>query len=254
MKALIRLLGLVLFLYAAAAGWIYYKQRDLLFVRDANPAPLEGFWLEALPHARVWVDRLNPDRPYALLYFPGNTTSDWDDPRRLAEVLPDHTIYFMRYRGYANSEGSPSQDTLYADANTLFDRVKKDHKAIDVLGRSLGTGMAVHLTAQREARRLILTTPYDGIALSAEKAYPWLPVALLLKDPFPSFQFAPDVTEKTLVILAKGDQKIPYASSKKLIDVFPKKPEVIALRGTTHSAIVRHPLYLKTVADFLSTK
>jgi esterase/lipase len=168
-------------------------------------------------------------------------------------VLPNHTIYFLRYRGFANSEGSPSQKALYADANTLYDRIRKNHQRIDVLGRSLGTGMAVHLTAEREARRLILTTPYDGIALSAEKAYPWLPVASLLKDPFPSFRFAPKVEEKTQVILAKDDQKIPYKSSKNLIDLFPKKPKVIALRGTTHSAVVRHPLYLKTVADFLNT-
>ncbi len=252
MKALIRLLAVIAVLYAGVAGWMYYKQRDLLFVRDANPAPLEGFWLPTTSDARIWIDRLNPGQPNALLYFPGNTASDWDDPRRLAKVLPEHTIYFLRYRGFANSEGSPSQDALYADANTLFDRVRNQHKHIDVLGRSLGTGPAVYLAAQREARRLILTTPYDGIALSAEKAYPWLPVSLILKDPFPSFRFAPKVEEKTLVILAKDDQKIPYQSSKNLIDAFATKPEVITLRGTTHSAIVRHPLYLKTISDFLN--
>ena len=254
MKALVRLLGLLLFLYVAAAGWLYFKQRDLLFVRDANPAPLEGFWLQATPDIRVWVDRLNPGKPNALLYFPGNTTSDWDHPQRLADVLPEHTIYFLRHRGFANSEGSPSQAALYADANTLFEQIEKEHNTIDVMGRSLGSGMAVHLTAQHVARRMVLTTPYDGIALSAKKAYPWLPISLMLKDPFPSFKFAPKVEENTLVILAKDDQKIPYKSSKNLIDLFPKMPEVIALRGTTHSKVVRHPLYLKTVADFLNSK
>jgi len=252
MKALTRLLVLLLVLYGAAAGWLYYKQRDLLFVRDANPAPRTGFWLYEEKEPRVWIDRLNPGQSKALLYFPGNTTSDWDDPGRLAKVLPDHTVYFMRYRGFANSQGSPSQDALYQDAVALFDRIEKEHGTIDILGRSLGTGMAVYLAAQRPARRLLLTTPYDGIMLSAQKAYPWLPMSLLLKDPFPSFMFAPKVKEETLIILAKDDQKIPYESSKKLIDVFPKKPEVITLRGTTHSGIVRHPLYLKTVANFLN--
>ncbi len=251
MKALVRLLLLVLFFYAAATGWLYVKQRELLFVRDASPAPLAGFWLQVAPHTRIWIDRLNPGQPRALLYFPGNTTSDWDDPRQLAKVLPDHTIYFMRYRGFANSEGRPSQKALYADALSVFDWIQKGHKTIDVMGRSLGTGMAVYVASRRTARRLILTTPYDGILLAAEKAYPWMPVSLLLKDPFPSFRFAPNVQEKTEIILAKGDQKIPYESSKKLIDLFPKKPEVITLRGTTHSAIVRHPLYRKTIADFL---
>jgi hypothetical protein len=251
-KTLYWLLGLSLALYLLVVGGMYLKQRDLLFVRDANPAPLEGFYLQADPQTRLWIDRINPGQSKALLYFPGNTTSDWDDPRRLSHLLPEHTIYFMRYRGFANSEGAPSQKALYADAQKLYDTIKEKHTTIDVLGRSLGTGMAVYLTATRDAHKLILTTPYDGILLSAQKAYPWLPVAWVLKDPFPSYSFAPDIAEKTLVILAKDDQKIPCKSSKNLINVFPTKPEVITLRGTTHSAVVRHPLYLRSIADFLN--
>jgi esterase/lipase len=252
MKALVRLLGLLLLLYLGATGWLYLKQRDLLFVRNAHPKPLEGFWLYDNNRSDVWVDRLNPGQPNALLYFPGNTTDDWDDPRRLSHMLPQHTIYFMRYRGYANSRGEPSQDAIFSDAVTLYKRVRPLHRQIDLMGRSLGTGVAVYLASRVPARKMVLTTPYDGIAMAAAKAYPWLPVQYLLKDPFPSRTFASRVEEQTLVILAKDDQKIPYASSKNLIDHFPKKPEVITLRGTTHSAVVRHPLYLKTVADFLN--
>jgi len=234
-----------------AVGWVSITQRDLLFVRDARPAPLSGFWLTTRDNTRLWIDRLNPGQSNALLYFPGNTASDWDDPRRFARLLPHHTIYFMRYRGYAGSEGMPSQERLYADANALFDRVQKDHKSIDILGRSLGTGIAIHVAAQRRVERLVLTTPYDSIALSAQKAYPWLPVSLLLKDPFPSVQFAPDIQAKTEVILVKNDQKIPYKSSQNLIHAFPRTPKIIMLEGTTHSGIVRHPRYLKTIAKFL---
>jgi len=251
MKALSRLVGLAVILYLAAAGYIYVQQRDLLFVRDANPKPLTGFWLQADPDTRIWIDRLNPGQAKALLYFPGNTTSDWDDIRRLSKVLPDYAIYFMRYRGYANSGGSPSQDALFSDALKLFDRIKDKHTSIAIMGRSLGSGVAVYLAAKRPAAKLLLTTPYDGIAMAAAKAYPWLPVSLLLKDPFPSKDYAPAVEEKTEVILAKDDQKIPNVSSYNLIRAFKHKPEVITLRGTTHSKIVRHPLYLKNIADFL---
>ena len=250
MKALMRLLGLVLILYLTAVGYMYVKQRDLLFVRDAHPGPLDGFWFQATPDTRIWIDRLNPGQPRALLYFPGNTTSDWDDAKRLSTALPHHTLYFVRYRGYANSDGEPSQDALYADALALFDAIKPKHKTVDIMGRSLGTGMAVYTAARRTGGKLLLTTPYDGILIAAQKAYPWLPVSLILKDPFPSKEFAPEIDEQTEVILAKGDQKIPNASSENLIKAFKNKPEVIVLRGTTHSAVVRHPLYLKTLQDF----
>ncbi len=250
MKAISRLLGLVLILYLAAAGYMYTKQRDLLFVRDAHPKPFDGFWFQAAPDTRIWIDRLNPGQSKALLYFPGNTTSDWDDAKRLSKALPHHTLYFVRYRGYANSEGKPSQDAFYADALALFDTIKPKHKTVDIMGRSLGTGMAVYTAAKRTGGKLLLTTPYDGILIAAKKAYPWLPVSLILKDPFPSKKFAPAIDEQTEVIMAKGDQKIPNVSSRNLIKAFKKKPEVIVLRGTTHSAIVRHPLYLKTLQNF----
>ncbi len=251
MKAFLRLLGLILSLYFAAAGYMYIKQRDLLFVRDANPAPLEGFWFPVAPDTRIWIDRLNPGQPNALLYFPGNTTSDWDDAGRLAHALPHHTLYFVRYRGYANSEGEPSQEALYADALALFDAIQSKHTTVDIMGRSLGTGMAVYTAARRQGGKLLLITPFDGILLAAQKAYPWLPVSLLLKDPFPSKDFAPAIDEQTEVIIAGNDQKIPNISSKNLIKSFRKKPEVIILRGTTHSGIVRHPLYRRAVRDFL---
>ncbi len=251
MKALMRLAGLLLILYALAAGYLYVKQRDLLFVRDAQPAPLAGFWLHDHNASDAWIDRLNPGHSAALIYFPGNTTSDWDDPRRLARVLPHHTIYFMRYRGFANSPGAPSQRLLYADALALYNAVRTQHESIDIAGRSLGSSMAVYLAAKRTARKLLLVTPFDSIALAAAKAYPWLPVTYLLKDPFPSRIYAPHVSEPTRIILAQNDQKVPYQSSKSLIDLFPDPPEVIALRGVSHSGIVRHPLYLKTIAEFL---
>ena len=252
MKALTRLFGFVLALYLVAVGYMYIQQRDLLFVRDANPKPLAGFWLQADPQTRIWIDRLNPGQKSALLYFPGNTTSGWDNIQRLSKALPDHTVYFMRYRGYANSEGKPSQDALYADALTLFDTIKKEHDTIDIMGRSLGTGIAVYTAAKRSAHKLLLTTPYDGITMAAAQAYPWLPVKILLKDPFPSKKFAPEIEEATKIVVAKGDQTIPNQSSFNLCQAFNTKPKLISLRDTTHGDIIQHPLYLKTVTDFFA--
>ena len=251
MKALVRLAGFILFLYALAVGGLYFQQRNLLFVRDAQPAPHAGFWLYDHNASDVWIDRFNPGQSTALIYFPGNTTSDWDNPERLARMLPNHTLYFMRYRGFANSPGAPSQRAFYSDALVLFDAVRGHHKVLNIMGRSLGSSMAIYTAAKRPAHKLLLVTPFDGIALAAAKAYPWLPVTYLLKDPFPSRIYAPHVAESTCVILAKNDQKVPYQSSKNLIDLLPEPPKVLALRGVSHSGIVRHPLYLKTIADFL---
>jgi pimeloyl-ACP methyl ester carboxylesterase len=52
---------------------------------------------------------------------------------------------------------------------------------IVAMGRSLGTGVAVHLASQRPLAGAILVTPYDSMVAVAQVHYPLLPVGLLLR-------------------------------------------------------------------------
>ncbi len=251
MKALFRLILLGLVGYAGAVAWLYYNQRDLLFIEDHHRKSDHGFFMTAQNGDKVWVSVYNPNQPKALLYFPGNTENDWEYPERIAKNLPTHTVYFIHYRGFGKSEGTPSQEALYEDALNLFDKASTAHQHIDLLGRSLGTAMAVYTAAKRDAEKMVLVTPFANIAMLAQEKYPWMPVMMTLKDHFPSEEFAPGVDEQTLVLLSEYDTTVPYESSKKLIDSFAKKPEVIMLRGVNHGASIRHPIYLKVLRDFL---
>ncbi len=254
MKALGNLLLVLFLMYLGAAAWLYFNQRNILFLPDHHRKSNNGFYFTAKDGTKIWVSVYNKGKERALIYFPGNTENDWEYPERIAKNLPDHTIYFIHYRGYGQSEGKPSQNAFYSDALELFDLIAKKHKDIDIIGRSLGTAMAVYTSAKREAHRLVLVTPFAGIAMIAKDRYPWMPIDILLKDPFPSSYFAHSVSEKTLVILAEYDTTTPYKSSQKLINSLPKKPEVITLRGVNHSAVIRHPLYMKVLGDFLESK
>jgi pimeloyl-ACP methyl ester carboxylesterase len=251
MKALSRLILLAVLGYLGAAAWLYINQRDLLFVVDHHRKSENGFSMTAKNGEKVWVSAYNTDKSKALIYFPGNTESDWEYPERIAKNFPGHSIYFIHYRGFGKSEGGPSQKALYEDALNLFDKVATSHEHIDIIGRSLGSAMAVYTAANRDAGKMVLVTPFAGIAMLASRRYPWIPVGLLLKDHFPSSDFAPKIEEKTLVLLSEHDTTVPYASSKKLIDSMKNKPETIMLRGVSHNAAIHHPLYIKSLREFL---
>ena len=94
---------------------------------------------------------VNPGRDRVLVYFGGNgeRLDPWRDV--VAHHFPDHTTYLMAYRGYGASDGEPSQQTLSADAVALVDHVTERHSRapVDVLGRSLGSGVAMHVATQR---------------------------------------------------------------------------------------------------------
>ena len=100
----------------------------------------------------------------ALIYFGGNAEDVSYSLPGLAAAFPGHAVYLMHYRGYGGSTGAPSEAALIADALALFDKVYSEHKNIVVVGRSLGSGVAVQLASRRPVARLVLVTPYDSIA------------------------------------------------------------------------------------------
>jgi pimeloyl-ACP methyl ester carboxylesterase len=130
--------------------------------------------------------------------------------------FPDRAIYLLHYRGYGGSSGSPSEKALFADALILFDEVHAKHPDIDVVGRSLGSGIAVYVASLRQVTRLVLVTPFDSLQELAAHQYPYVPVRWLLLDKYESWRFAPHVTAPTLIIAAERDEIVPRASNELL--------------------------------------
>ncbi|ADV46479.1 alpha/beta hydrolase [Nitratifractor salsuginis] len=246
---------LALFLLALYLGgmlWLYLFQRRILFHPTRETRPQKGFFLR-LPGGKVWVEVRHSGREKALLYFPGNSEHWWDDPDTIAAHLPDLTLYFLHYPGYGASEGAPSQETIYQAALALYDHIASRHSLVDVVGRSLGSGVALHLAANRPIHRLVLITPYDSIAALGQRRYPLFPVRWLSKDPFEAIREAPDVYAPTLILLAEHDSIIPPKHSRRLIRALRgAKVFVETLPGTTHGDIVDSPRFWPLLRDFLS--
>lgn len=105
---------------------------------------------------------------------------------------------------------------LFGDGLALFDRVHADHPDIEVIGRSLGSGVAVYVASQRPVERLVLVTPYGSLAAVAAEHYPFMPVNWLLRDKFESGSYAPRVSAPTTIVAAENDEVIPKATTEAL--------------------------------------
>lgn len=127
------------------------------------------------------------------------------------------------FRGYLPSTGKPSQAGLLADGLAIFDWGKQQcHCEIVVIGNSLGSGVGVHTAMEREAIALILTSPYSSVADVAAVRYPYLPVRLLIRHPFPSTEWIKSVTEPILILHGKLDRIVPFQFGKRLYEAAPK--------------------------------
>ena len=240
-------------LYLALCAALFVFQRALIYFPQPSavdtPASLLTLTVE---DAQVQVSIRPHDGPNALIYLGGNAEDVSGNLAAFSQAFPEHALYLMHYRGFGGSTGSPSEEAIARDALTLFDTVYNHHPNIAVVGRSLGSGVAVRLASQRPASRLILITPYNSLEGLAKQQFPWFPVRWLLQDRYESWRYAAHITVPTLLIAAGHDEVIPRSSTQQLFTHF--APGVATLKvipDAGHNSLSDSPEYLKLLGDGL---
>ena len=247
------LLGLALLAYAGICAALFVFQRSLLYFPQpaALAAPASLLTLQR-PDALLQVSVRPHGGPKALIYFGGNAEDVSLSLPALAQAFPDRALYLLHYRGYGGSSGQPTEEHLHGDALALFDQVRASHPDIAVVGRSLGSGVAVSLASQRPVARLALVTPYDSIAHIAAAQFRYFPVRWLLLDRFESWRHAPAIRVPTLLIAAGHDEVIPRASTERLLASFgPGVASLVVLAGTGHNTVSSSAGYWQALRDAL---
>ncbi len=199
---------------------------------------------------RGWV--VNPGRGRALVYFGGNgeRLDVWQEV--FADRFPDHTTYLMAYRGYGASDGLPSQRSLSDDALAVIDHVAERHPdvQVDVVGRSLGSAVAVHVATRRPLAHLVLVTPFDSLVATAEDLFPGLPATKLIQDRWDSAAIASDVRAPVLVLRADRDAVVRPARTEALVRVL-ADPVVVSFPEADHATISDASTYWAAITQFL---
>jgi uncharacterized protein len=246
----------VALVYAMLCLVTYLRQRQMIFfpTSESTAVDLQPMWIDTgQERLKVWP--LRSDRTDALIYFGGNAEDVMYSRELFDAVAPEYAVYLVNYRGYGGSSGSPSEQGFNHDALHVFDSVASSHRAVGLVGRSLGSAVATHVAARRPASRLILVTPMDSIESLARRHYPWLPVSLLMKDPFRSIDNAPRITTPTLVVMSEHDRIVPAESTQKLIEAFTEAPlTVMTLDGHDHNSFGGADGYGSAIQAFLAHK
>jgi hypothetical protein len=241
LRTAVSLLVGALLLYAAACLLLYLFQRSLLYFPQPARVLAPALAL-SVPGAELQVSVRVQAGPRAVLYFGGNAEDVSSSLAELAANFPEHAVYAMHYRGYGRSTGKPTEAALHGDAIALFDRVARDHTEITVIGRSLGSGVAIRLAAGRPVSRLVLVAPYDSVEAVAAQQYSLFPVRWLIRDRFDSASVAPTVRAPTTVIVAERDEVIRRERSDALVARFaPGVAQVIVIAGAGHNTLDGRP-------------
>lgn len=242
---------------------VYFLQDKLIFF----PRPLTEFEHRAIAaaHADVadvflqaddgtrihaWHVKSRANAPL-VLYFGGNAENvSW-----MLDELPRHATdaawLLIDYRGYGSSAGAPSERALNADAVAWYDYGAKTASHMFALGRSLGSGVAVRLAAERKLDGVLLVAPFDSLAAVGKRHYPYLPVQLLLKHRFDSLALASQLDVPLLCIVATHDEVIPAEHAKRLFEAW-HGPKRLVEMAAGHDDIDRNPDYWPRVRAFVA--
>ena len=245
MRTLLNALGLLALGYALLCLAVFVFQGALIYFPQPRIAAAGTTTLTlAADVGPVLVTSRPRAGAQAVLYFGGNAEDVSMSLPELASAFGDAALYLMHYRGYGGSAGTPAEAGLVADAVQLFDQVRAEHPRVTVIGRSLGSGIAVQLAAARPVARLVLVTPYFSLVDIGAAQFPFLPVRWLMRDKFESWRHAPRVTAHTTFVVAEHDEVIPRRSSDALYQRFGAGVATIrVLDGTSHNTVSAHPGY-----------
>jgi uncharacterized protein len=241
---------IIALLYAGVFILVFLLQRSLIYYpqpRSNRDVQIMTMQSEAGP---VLISTRPANGPDALIYFGGNAEDVSLNLPDFSDAFPNYAIYLLHYPGYGGSAGRPSEKSITAAAFALFDRVQAQHQNVVLIGRSLGTAVAVRLASQRPVARLVLVTPFNSLSDVAAEHFPFLPVRWLLLDRYDSWKYAPEVTAPTKIIAAGDDEIIPRASTERLRTRF--KEGVVSyavIPGVGHNTISDSPKYLQLLSD-----
>jgi pimeloyl-ACP methyl ester carboxylesterase len=246
LRTILILVTIAALIYIAVCLALFLAQRSFIYYPQPKSASDDSRALTLnINGERILVATRRGPGPDAVIYFGGNAEAVSHSLPTLADAFPERSVYAMNYRGYGGSTGKPSETALIADALSLFDRVHVDHPRIIVLGRSLGSGIAIRIASERPVERLVLITPYDSLMTIAAGQFRLFPLRWLMLDKFESWRYAPKVSAPTQLIAAQNDEIIPAASTDALYKHFPRSLATLnVIPGVGHNTISESPEYI----------
>jgi uncharacterized protein len=258
----------VVLVYAAASVVLYLFQDRLIFFRQTLTRERLQDLKEKFPGSEE-VSLMTPDsielrgwlhhgtyegQAPLLIYFGGNAEEvSW--MMEFGNMAPGWSLLLVNYRGYGMSQGRPGEKVMLSDALLLYDKFSTrndiNEKKIVVMGRSLGTAVAVYLSANRPVSGTVLVSPYASIEDIASASFPAFPVRYLLKHKFNVLPFASETENPMISIIASDDTIIPKIHSRRLYEAWKGDKSIKVIPDSDHNTLMLDSLYWHYIREFL---
>lgn len=238
--------------------YLFFPERDFAASPRDLGLPYENIWLTTSDDVRIhgWLIP-NIDSPATLLFFHGNAgniSHRLDNVERLFDV--GLQIFILDYRGYGRSEGVPSEQGTYLDAEAAWHWLHDEiGGALVVFGRSLGGAVAAWLATQPDVTPagLILESTFTCGRDAGKNLIPIPGLARILPDFYPTVDRIAHLEAPLLLIHGDADELIPVAHARRLYEVAPNEKSLYIIESGRHNDtyIVGGESYFQRILTFI---
>jgi alpha-beta hydrolase superfamily lysophospholipase len=222
--------------YTLLVLYLYFRQGRLLYLPDtptrtlqASPADRDLAYesLELVTEDGValhawWVPAPHPRQARAtVLFFHGNAGNI---SHRMDRLLQFHQLglntLILDYRGYGQSEGAPSEEGTYRDAQAGWDHLVRERKIpparVLIFGHSLGGAVAAELASRQNPGGLVIEASFLSVPEVAAHHYRWLPVRWISRYRYDSRAVLEQVRCPVLISHSREDEVVPFEHGRGL--------------------------------------
>ena len=258
--ALIAYFIILVIMFLAQRSLMYPAGKDMPRLADHALPGMQAIETEPEAGLRLthWFHPPASQEQPVILYFHGNAGHRGDRVPKMRPLIDaGFGLLITGYRGYGGNPGSPSEAGLRADARSVHDWLLEagyDSGQIVIFGESLGTAVSVALASERPPAALVLEAPPSSIADVAAAHYWYLPVRLLIRDPWDSLARIGSISVPLFLMHGERDHVVPVRFGRKLYEAANEPKQAIFHDNAMHTDLLNYRDVVEAVIAFIRDK
>jgi uncharacterized protein len=246
------------YLYFTQARLIYFPSREIGFTPADIGLSYDSFTVRASDGVEItgwFVPAPDPRGTVLFCHGNGGNIADRQDTISILHGL-GLDICIFDYRGYGESDGTPSEIGTTRDTRAVHDWLVKERgiapASIIIHGRSLGAAIAARIAVENPPRLLILESPFASIVTMGKALYPWLPVRLMTRFRYDTATYAAQIRCPVLVIHSRTDDIIPWEQGRTVFETVSEPKRFLEITGGHNDGFITSgDQYVKGLKSFI---
>lgn len=237
--------------------FIYFPEREVITTPKEIGLSYEDVHIQASDGTKLhgWLIG-DPTFKRTVLFFHGNAgnISHRLDRLRSFGECPAR-FFFLDYRGYGKSEGTPNEEGLYLDAKAGYEFLLKkgvDTQDIVVFGESLGGAVAIELASTHSIGGAILESTFTSLSELAQQVYPFVPSSMV-PNQYDSIGKINRIEAPLLIIHSTQDEIVPFSMGERLFKAAKAPKKLVKIEDTGHNDVylTKNPEYRTKLLELL---